>query len=161
MKFSDHMVGPRSLEITYINGYQVKYGVIDLLTDVGSWAGLMLASYILLWWYQWVFKPFGNIDSYDARHASEVLLTTGDEQKAKRKREEFLKQAKEIERFIMTQAQEREREKLKAKAQKRGLTYEEMLKKEGATKNMAKIYDSDDEENFPYQENRIGIKLIE
>ena len=43
------------------------------------------------------------------RHASEVLLIRGDEQKAKRKREEFLKQAKEIERFIMTQAQERER----------------------------------------------------
>ena len=53
----------------------VKYGVIDLLTDVGSWAGLMLASYILLWWYQWVFKPFGNIDSYDSLSSRKINYT--------------------------------------------------------------------------------------
>lgn len=39
----------------------------------------MLACYILLWWYQWVFAPFGNIDSYDARHASDVLLVQADD----------------------------------------------------------------------------------
>lgn len=64
----------------------VRYSVIDLLTDIGSWAGLMLAAYIILWWYQWITKPFGNVNSYDVRHASEVLLVEADAKEAKNKR---------------------------------------------------------------------------
>ena len=44
----------------YFKILAVKYGAIDLLTDIGSWAGLMLAAYIILWWYQWLAKPFGG-----------------------------------------------------------------------------------------------------
>jgi hypothetical protein len=63
----------------YFKVLAVKYGAIDLLTDIGSWAGLMLAAYIILWWYQWLAKPFGKINSHDARHASEILLKRSDE----------------------------------------------------------------------------------
>lgn len=70
----------------------VRYGVIDLLTDVGSWAGLMLASYIILWWYMWITKPFGNVDAYDVRHASDILLIEADGRMAKHKRDRFLEQ---------------------------------------------------------------------
>lgn len=82
----------------------VRYNVIDLLNDIGSWAALMLAAYIILWWYQWLTKPFGNVTSYDVRHAAEILLTEADSIQAKKKRERFLEQAKEIESFIMEQA---------------------------------------------------------
>ena len=46
--------------------------------DHATEAGLMLAAYIILWWYHWITKPFGNVTAYDARHASELLLVEAD-----------------------------------------------------------------------------------
>jgi hypothetical protein len=80
----------------YFKVLAVKYGAIELLTDIGSWAGLMLAAYIILWWYQWLAAPFGNINSHDARHASDIVLKRSDELYGQKKLNKLMRDHPEL-----------------------------------------------------------------